>query len=305
MDERGVDPVVGQLVDVERAAGLAVDPGPLEEFLAKFPQGIRIKFGHRRRIRPLPPRECRHVGQFHRPFYHAVTGKNLLDQGRPRTRHAQDEDRIGRGAALPGPVREERRRIERDRTVNVAGGFVGIVVQLLAAQGVPIAVVRKSCVRLAAIFERLAQRKVEVEAVFRGKFGRFERGLHHRDILGSEAIGLEIGEAPPRFPQRRHQFDRAAIGGHPFVKPPHGFQHVAIAHPYPRLARRTFQNIGIDSQGILEIAEPAQRCSLKVCVPGVVRFIGDDPVKLGNRLFRVALAVQHQREIGPRRGERG
>ena len=47
------------------------------------------------------------VGQLHRSFDLAVAGEDLLDQGRARARHAEDEDRVGRGAALARARGEE------------------------------------------------------------------------------------------------------------------------------------------------------------------------------------------------------
>ena len=80
---------------------------------------------------------------------------------------------------------------------------------------------------------------------------------------------------------------------------------MAITHPDARLARGLFEHLLVQHQGILELTDPAERGGLEVGSSLVVGLIGGDFVELSQRLFGAVLAVKHQREIGPRGGERG
>jgi hypothetical protein len=60
--------------------------------------------------------------------------------------------------------------------------------------------VGKGGLRLATILERLAQREIEMPAIFRVQRGIGQRLLHCGNIVVRKAHGLEVGKAPPRFP---------------------------------------------------------------------------------------------------------
>ena len=136
VDQADMHPVVGQLVDEERLVALALDAGAFEIFLAQRAQFVWLDTVQPALARADPGGECRDVGQFHRAFNLAVAGQDLLDQGRTRTRHADNEDRIGCGAPLPGAGSEERRGEYPDRAINLPGRVCGVIAQYRAAQAV-------------------------------------------------------------------------------------------------------------------------------------------------------------------------
>ena len=229
--------------------------------------------------------------------------QDLFDQRRPRARHAQDEHRIGSIAALPGARGKERRRGHGDGAIHELCGLIGTISELGAAQRVARRIVRKGRLHRSAIFERLAQREVEVEAVLLGHSVTLQRGLHRGDIGIAELDGFEVGQAPPCLTQTREQPNRFAVGLHPLGLLPDGFEHMPVAHPDARLVRGFFQHLRIKHQRIVEVTDAAQRGGLQVGVAGIVRVFGQHLVELRNRLRRAVLAVEHQRQIGPRRGE--
>ena len=66
-------------------------------------------------------------------------------------------------------------------------------------------------VAAAEVVERLAQRELEVEAVIVLQAVALKRLLHRRDVVFGEPNRLEVGQAPPRFAERRVEVDRPAV----------------------------------------------------------------------------------------------
>ena len=159
--------------------------------------------------------------------------------------------------------------------------------------------------RSAAILQRLAQREIEMKAVLTRNRAAGQRGLHRGNIIVGELHRLEVGQAPPRLTQLGHQGNRPAIGRDPIGAAPDGLEHMAIAHPDPRLALGLGQHLLVELKRIVKFADPAQRGGLQIGVAGIIGLFQSDQPKLGNRLFGPVLAVEHQGQIGPRGGEAG
>ncbi len=92
-----------------------MDARALEVLLAEIAQFVAIQACERVVIRTgagasgratQRPRDRDDLRQFHRAFDGRMARQDLLDQGRTRTRQADDEDRIG--AALPPPARSRK-----------------------------------------------------------------------------------------------------------------------------------------------------------------------------------------------------
>ena len=79
---------------------------------------------------------------------------------------------------------------------------------------------------------------------------------------------------------------------------------MAVAHPDARLARGRGEDLFVQPERFVELADPAQRGGLQVGPALMVGLFCGDLVQLGNRLFGTVLAVEHQGQIGPRGSER-
>ena len=162
---------------------------------------------------------------------------------------------------------------------------------------------RKCRLRLPAILVRLAQREIEVPAVFRRNAFAGQCGLHRRHIRVRERHRLEIGEAPPHFAQPRLDRQRAAIGGHALPQPPDRLEQMAIAHPHFGLIRRVLEHLRIKRQRLVKFADAAEGGGLQIEIAGIVRIFHRHPRQFLQRFARAVGAVEHEREIGARRGE--
>ena len=123
-----------------------------------------------------------------------MTGEDLLEQRRARAGQADDEYRFVRRVPL---AVEKSRAAFREHGVD-AGGGVGPVVG--AEPPLDLVARRVSFEGLVVgpgVLERLAEREREVELVRTVLFQRGQPRAHRLDLLGAEAEGLEVGEAPP------------------------------------------------------------------------------------------------------------
>ena len=123
---------------------------------------------------------------------------------------------------------------------------------------------RERLVTPAKIVKRLAQRELDVEAVVVLEVCAGERLLHRRDVVVGELDRLQIREAPPDFAQRRIERDRLAIGGDGFVLPADRLQHVAVAQSARAAGWARGEDLLVEFERLLEIAEPAERRRLEV-----------------------------------------
>ena len=128
---------------------------------------------------------------------------------------------------------------------------------------------------------------------------------HCGQLVGAEAEGFQIGQAPPDFAERRLEFQAAAIGSNGAVAVPGGFQRMAIAHPHFRIARVVFQQVGIDADGGFVVTDPAQHHRLEIAVSKMPRIGCQQMLDLDQRLLRPVAAMQDQRVILPRCLEAG
>ncbi len=125
-----------------------------------------------------------------------MAGQDLLDQGRPRTRHAEDEDRHRGGAAETAPGVDELAGEDGDDEVE-DGEPLGLVIRDLPAdQRIPRLPLGE---RPAVVFEivvGLAEREMQIGLrVLRqpGHVGR--QRLHCRQMRVISDVALDIGES--------------------------------------------------------------------------------------------------------------
>ena len=157
--------------------------------------------------------------------------------------------------------------------------------------------------RFAFVLSRFAKREVEVEAILVLQ-ARFAEGrCHRRNIVFVEFDGLEVGEAPPRFAERRLDGDRAAIGGDALRLLTDGLEIMPVACPQPGLARPRVEDLAVEGDRLLMTADAPQRRRLQAGMGEAVRAIMLDAFQLGDRVGVAVLLVQNGGEIGPGGGE--
>src|SRR6185436_2736936 len=135
--------------------------------------------------------------QFLGALHQRVRGQDLFDQRGAGTRQADYEDGIGRREPRRRPLREELPCEHPLRARYVARGLLGVVAHQLAAQRVAARVLIERRRVFAHVFERLAEREMEMEAVVVGEIFALDLRTHGGDVIGREAEGLEVRETPP------------------------------------------------------------------------------------------------------------
>ena len=232
-------------------------------------------------------------GQFHRAFDLRMTGQDLFDQGRARARHADHEDRIARIATGAGTRGEELTTAGADRVQIARMRELRIVGHLLAAQRVAAGVVPERFLRHARVFQRLAQRELEMQARVVIQVIALQLGAHRHDVGRVEAHGLEIGQAPPRTAEARLQFDRTPVRGDRIRGPACGLQRMAVADPDRGLVRYPLEHVLVGGDGIVEIAELAQHHRLHVLQDLVAGLFLQQCLQFFQRFGVAVVAVEH------------
>ena len=157
----------------------------------------------------------------------------------------------------------------------------------------------------ASILQCLAECEMEVEPILLGQVGGAQRALHHRDRLLLEAIGLEIGEAPPNLPQRRLDRRGLSIGCNRILVAADRLQRMAIAHPVAReigeIGKQAF--VDLDRRSIF--AQPHQGRGLDGARSTLAGIFGEQDVDLRQRFLAAVVALQDHRIGLTRRIESG
>jgi hypothetical protein len=166
--------VVRHLVDEDRRGGLALDAGLREISRPERMQLLGGEFLERARIgaasaargaRANHARQHGDVGQLHGAFDARVRRQDLLDERGAGARQAHHEYRIRRRIAEASALCEEFRREQALRTLDVRVVLVGVVANHLPSQVVALTIVLERLGVLARVFERLAERELEMKPV--------------------------------------------------------------------------------------------------------------------------------------------
>ena len=104
----------------------------------------------------------------------------------------------------------------------------------------------------------LAEGEVDVDAVLRAESGVGQCRAHRGNVVGREAIGLEVGKAPPRLAEARLERESGAIGGDRFIDPAYRFQHGTNAEVQLGLRQRLAQHLATGRDGLLEPVEQTE-----------------------------------------------
>ena len=107
---------------------------------------------------------------------------------------------MGTGAL---PLGEEGGREERLGPLHLAGGLVGVIVDLAAPdRGAGGVVAERGC-EIAGVLQGLAERIVQMQAVVVAKLGARHHLAHRRDLGRLEPHRLQVGEAPVGLAEAR------------------------------------------------------------------------------------------------------
>ena len=122
-----------------------------------------------------------------------MAGQNLLDERAAGAGHAEHEDRSGRGIARPGEAVEQSgvEQLGDEPESALIGRFV--VIDFAAFQGIALEQMLEGARIVADVFQRLAEREVDVRHLLGGQTAgvggkRFQRG----EIGIARAKGFEI-----------------------------------------------------------------------------------------------------------------
>ena len=192
-----------------------------------------------------PARQHGDIGKFGCTFNLTVTRENLFDERRSGAWHAEHENRRWVEAALCGAAGKQIGGKHSDAAIDERSYFVGVIRHECTTQSVAGRIMAKRHFIIACIFERLAERKMEVETIFLGKLCSVERCAHDGDVISVEFKSLKIGKTPPHLAKCWCKIERAAISGNAVVKSPDCFENMAITHPDFGLAGDLLQDFGI------------------------------------------------------------
>ena len=162
----------------------------------------------------------------------------------------------------------------------------GVVADQFAAQRIAACVRLEGLGVLLRVLERLAQREVEVKAVIVDEVGTRKLRAHRRDVIAAETISLEVGEAPPHFPETRRQFYAAPVGVDALGILARGFQRVPQAHPDARLLRIIREHGFVLRNRFLELADAPEYRRLEIAQARVGGIFGEQTSALRARRAR-------------------
>ena len=187
---------------------------------------------------------------------------------------------------------EELRGIDFRGALQAGAGGVGRIRHPRQAQRVARTVMLEGGRVFVAVFQRLAQREVEMQPVLGVEVAALQLRAHAGDVGIVEAEGLEVGQAPPCVAEARLEFGATPVGGDRALRVAGGLQRVPQAQPDPGLVRMPGEDALVQPDRFLVIAGAAQHDRLEVAVAGVAGIAGQQVFDLGQRVLRTIAAVQ-------------
>ena len=192
--------------------------------------------------------------------------ENLFDQSRAGSGQAKDEDRLFRRPAGPFTLRKELRCEQLFRPQHLGVVCVCIVDGVGVAQRCAARVVVEGSRVVALVFERLAQRIVQVKPIVGRQIGPTGLGLHRRLFVGGEGGDLHICQAPVGVSKSRRQGDAPSVGGLGLLAAAHGAQAVPVVEPKARLLRIVLEQTFIQLGDPFIFAEQTKTAGQQVAV---------------------------------------
>src|SRR5215469_6064996 len=235
MDESEVEKIGGHLVDEKWPAEIAVNARPRDVVFAKFPQAIGTQSFEKLGIGCISAflsnlrREEWEGGQFSRAFNRRMARQNLLDQCRSRAREPDDKYRIRYGAAGVLARAEKPGGEERIRSPNQTCHMIGGVPYSLPSRGVSFGVFLEGRRKRVCVLEGLAERQMQLRAIFVHQCTVRELLAHFFQFGGREAESLQVRQLPPGFAESRIERHGLSEGFHRIVEPPNSLERMPIA----------------------------------------------------------------------------
>src|ERR1700730_18446791 len=180
-----------------------------------------------------------------------------------------------------------------------------VVMDLGAPLAVTLPVVLEGGAVVLLILETLTQCEMKVIPVFGLQIAALQLRLHLSQLLRAEAEGLEVGEAPPRFPETGVQLECAPVGADPLARPAGGLERMPVAQPQLRLARVLLEHAGVDVDGARIFPDTREDRGLETAVVGVARLGGEQLLDVWEGSGMLALAVQRHGVVVTSTGEAG
>src|ERR1700704_4526660 len=108
------------------------------------------------------------------------------------------------------------------------------------------------------VLERLAEGEIKMKTIRVAKILAGELRAHGLQLLGAEAEGLQIREAPVRLAEVRCNTQTPAIRADGLLLASCGAQRMAVAEPNLCVAGVPCQHLGVSLDRLLVIADPCQ-----------------------------------------------
>ena len=177
------------------------------------------------------------------------------------------------------------------------GGVTGVVMNRRATQAVAGGVMVERCLVLAAVLERLAERKLEVRALGVSQSVADQCGAYRVDLVLGKAEGLQVREAPVGLTGTGLKRYGATVGRDAVCFPPGTGERMPVAHPDRRLRGMTAQDLVVDPDRLGVIPDLRQDDGAQIAVRPVARLDGEQPLDFLHGLRRLVLTVEHERVV--------
>src|SRR6185369_4017111 len=171
--------------------------------------------------------------------------------------------------------------------------LVRIVVVMFSPKCIALCVVSKRLLVGLAVFERLAERELEMKAVIVCQVIALERPAYRPDIILRETEGLEIGKTPVSLAQRRLYLDRAAIRRDAIILASGRLERMAVAHPDLGLLWKFLEERFVDRDRLAVVTEIRKYRGLQCPVGRIARLPGQQALDVRQGLGGFRLPVKY------------
>ena len=179
-----------------------------------------------------------------------------------------------------------------DLVVDEPCRVVGVVAGTFQFQGVSTGVVLERLPELASVFERLARRETQVNAVVDRYFPARFHVADVLDLVIIEPVGLRIGKAPKGVTVVRFALASSPVSADRRIEVAHGFAGMPQHHVHLRLVGRALQADLVKLDRLVETAEARQGARLREPPGELVRLEAVQDLRLLERLQEFALAIE-------------
>src|ERR1700676_2381642 len=188
-----------------------------------------------------------------------MRGEDLLKQRRSGARQSQDENWSRALGANALAAREELCCAQVDLLSRIGFEDLGPVATFGSLERVAPLVIAPRLLKLAAVLERLAERKAQVIAIDQRRRRRRFVGAHARDFAVGKAVGLKIRKTPVRIAIRWAGGRGGAIGLDGLLASAQGLERRGDRQGHIGPPRGLGQQLTIERERLLVVAEADTR----------------------------------------------